>query len=212
MTTRKLDIDPSLSLTAHEMKAGSQAYEDWHWGIQPTRVLDWDDTDMPRVLVECGRLVRLHARAPRTGSRHPRRERDTMIEFSRSVSARSFIAYDPSHPDDRLYLLVAPQAQEVLRDRFWEQNNTESMPLTRLALLAGGRHSRRGDYPTVQVKPIGVCTAVVYFTEKKGDGPSYYIHKMGELTHHFPILAADERGRLWLAGGNYTAPSPGITD
>ena len=64
----------------------------------------------------------------------------------------------------------------------------------------------------MKVKPVGVLTALVYFTHKQGDGPSYYIHQMGELSHHLPILAFDRHGRPWLAGGNYTCPTPGITD
>jgi hypothetical protein len=55
-------------------------------------------------------------------------------------------------------------------------------------------------------------TAVVYFTQKKDDGPSYYIHRMGEMTCYFPLLCCDAKGRLWICGGNYTSPTPGITD
>ena len=62
------------------------------------------------------------------------------------------------------------------------------------------------------VKPIGAVVAVVYFTDKQGDGPSYYIHKMGEITGGFPALAVDGQGRFWFAGGSYTSPTPGITD
>jgi hypothetical protein len=67
------------------------------------------------------------------------------------------------------------------------------------------------------VKPIGILTGLVYYTHKKGDenpgNPrSYYIHKMGEMSKFYPILAGDAQGRLWLAGGNYSCPSPGITD
>jgi hypothetical protein len=54
--------------------------------------------------------------------------------------------------------------------------------------------------------------AVVYFTHKKDDGPSFYIHRMGEMTCYFPIIACDRQGRLWICGGNYTSPTPGITD
>lgn len=135
-----------------------------------------------------------------------------MIEFSRSVSEGSHIAYDPDHPYERLYLLVPPGAQQTLSKRFWYENNFHPMNLNEIAMVAGGRHGRRQDYPDIMVKPVGVLTAVVYFTHKKGDGPSYYIHKVGELSGKFPFLCCDQIGRLWLAGGNYTSPSPGITD
>jgi len=78
--------------------------------------------------------------------------------------------------------------------------------------MAGGRHGRRSDYPHVIAKPLGVLTGVMYFAHKKGDGPSAYLHEMGEQTCHFPILACDEHGRLWICGGNYLVPTPGITD
>lgn len=210
-----LNVGPDVTLNEGQITKGSQAYDDWHWGNRPSKVVDWGDEDFPPMLIECGRLVRLHLRAPegvQTNRRHPRRKRDTMIEFSRSVSDNSHVAYDPDHPEERLYFLVDPKARPTLARRLFHENHAPPMPLSYLAQLAGGRHSKRQDYPEVMVKPAGVLTALVYFTDKKEDGPSYYIHKMGELSQHFPILASDAQGRLWLAGGNYTCPTPGITD
>jgi hypothetical protein len=208
---------PKLSDAQKEQ--GRKAFYDWHWfqgseqEAPEMKIVHVQDPDVPDMLVECGRLVRLHVRAPsRDNPKHPRRERDTMIEFSRAVSAASHVAYDPNHPDDRIYLLVSPKARQALADRFWDENPLRAMDLNELASLGGGRHGKRADYPSVQVKPVGITTAVVYFTNKKEDGPSYYIHKLGELSHHYPILACDDLGRLWFAGGNYTAPTPGITD
>lgn len=212
-------VDPSLDLDTRDLQVGEEQYSDWHWGLPPRRVVDWDDPDMPRSLIECGRLVRMHVRAPKKHRpvKHPRRDRDTMIEFSHAVSENSHIAYDPDHADERLYLLVDPRASATLKKRFWDENEFRPMPLSEVAMLAGGRHGKRPDYPHVAVKPIGVLTAVVYYTAKKGDtdaqgNGSYYIHRMAELSGHFPFLCADNKGRLWLAGGNYTAPTPGITD
>ena len=135
-----------------------------------------------------------------------------MIELSRRASANSHLAYDPDHPQERLYLLVDKSALPALKKRFWTDNPMAPLPLGQMPRLAGGRHGKRDDYPPVMVKPVGVLTDLVYYTHKKGDGPSYYIHKMGELSHHFPVLCVDEQGRPWLAGGNYTCPTPGITD
>ena len=43
-------------------------------------------------------------------------------------------------------------------------------------------------------------------------GPgSEYIHEMGEEGGIPPKLCVDSTGRLWFAGGSYTAPSPGLT-
>jgi hypothetical protein len=212
-------IDDSLDLTAAEIKKGKQKYRKWHWGHEARQAVDWNDPDMPRMLIECGRLVRMHARLPRNiaGLAHPRRRRDTMIEFSRNVSPAAHIAYDPSHPHERLYLLIPQSQQGTIKQRFWDRIPDDQIrDLNDWATIAGGRHARKRDYPHIRVKPIGILTGVVYYTAKKGDAPrhsgSFYIHHVGELSAVYPILCVDQQGRLWLAGGNYTSPPPGITD
>ena len=196
---------------------GEEHYTEWHWGIEPARVVEWDDPDLPEgELIECGRLIRLHFAAPR-GDRHPRRERDTMLQLSRELSQYAHVAYDPNHAKQRIYLLLPKKAMTTVRKRFWQQNEAQAMNLCDLARIAGGHHGRMSDYPKVRVKPIGILTGVLYYTHKQGDeNPgdprSFYLHKMGEETHHYPILAADSQGRLWIAGGAYTAPPPGITN
>jgi hypothetical protein len=205
-----LTVDPKLRPTVSELQRGSQLYKQWHWGEPAQRVIDGDDPDMPRMLIGIDQLVRLDFRAPNS-RRHPRRG-DTSIQFAKSNSRNSFATYDPNHPNHRIYLLINDRARKVLAERFWRQNSAPEIPLGYLAKTTGGRHATPGDYPRVKVKPIGVLTNIVYFTHKRGDGPSHYIHKLGEITHIYPILAADKKGRLWLAGGNYRAPTPGITD
>jgi hypothetical protein len=65
----------------------------------------------------------------------------------------------------------------------------------------------------VHASPVGILTHVVYATDKKGDGYSFYIHKLGEESGLRPCLAVDGQGRMWIAGGNYKGnPTPGITD
>jgi hypothetical protein len=220
-SSAKPNLQPGLQLNNGELEKGNSRYDDWHWGVGPSKVMDWDDPDYPRMLIECGRLVRMHVRAPdnwvANPKAHPRRKRDTMIELSRVASENSHIAFDPDHPEERLYLLVDSNVSKTLARRFWHENDSKPIELNALAAIAGGKHGKRADYPQIKVKPIGVLTAVVYRTHKKGDeNPgdprSFYIHAVGELSNHYPILSVDERGRLWLAGGNYTAPSPGITD
>lgn len=210
-------IDKNVGLAPEEIEDGATRFKDWHWGIEPAQVVDWDDPDMPKSLIECGRLVQLHVRAPRAQNnpRHPRRERDTMIEFSRAISNTSHIAFDPNHVHERLYLLVPDRAQSTLKRRFWDENNASPMLLNQLASVAGGHHGKLRDYPNLKVKPIGILTGVVYRTWKKGDenpgeNRSYYIHRLGEVTGGYPILSVDEVGRLWIAGGSYEAPDPGI--
>lgn len=206
-----LSVDSTLNLTPTQLQQGQKRFKEWHWGVDAVKVLDWNDPDMPDSLIECGRLVRVHIRLPRNGSRHPRTERDTMIQFSKTLSDASYLAFDPDHAHERLYMLVASKARQVLADRLWNGNDSSPMDMAKLAQIAGGRHGRE-DYPRIRVKPVGVLTAVVYYTNKQGDGLSYYIHQMAELTGGYPILAVDESGRLWICGGSYTAPTPGITD
>jgi len=208
-------IGKGVDLSPQEIERGSSQYSDWHWSEKPTKVVDWGDPDMPEMLVECGKLIRVHVRAPegaRPNHSHPRRERDTMIEFSRSVAEKSHLAYDPDHPYQRLYLLVDRSAQPTLAQRFWHQNAFAPMLLGNVAAVAGGRHGGSNDYPHIMVKVIGVLTDLVYFTTKTGDGPSFYRHQLAEISGLFPFLCCDATGRLWLAGGNTTSPTQGVTD
>jgi hypothetical protein len=205
------------NLSPEQYAKARQAAADWKWFPadeydKQLKLVDWEDPDFPEgALIECGNLARLHLRAPNATSSHPRRRRDTTITLTRSAARNSYIAFDPEHKSHRLYLLIDRTARASLAQRFWQENSIEPRSLAELALYAGGRHAT-GDYPQVMVKPIGIMVAVVYFTHKKDDGPSFYIHRMGEMTCYFPILACDRQGRLWICGGNYTSPTPGITD
>lgn len=190
------------------------------------RVIDWSSTaedeagnllyPPSQALIACGSLARIHFRAPAarhdSEKRHPRRRRDTVVTFSTRVAAKSFLCFDPDHPGDRLYMALDPEVEGVLAKRFWTENQVEPRYLSEWAHLTGGRHSRLGGYPKLKAKPVGIMTAVVYFTRKKDDGKSFYIHRMGEVSCTYPILACDAEGRLWVCGGAYTSPTPGITD
>lgn len=191
--------------------SGKSSYTAWHWGIEPKHVIDWDDPDYPEgELVECGRLVELHVREP--GQR-----RDTIIRLNRKEGNGSHLAFDPNHPNHRLYIFSHPDFRARILGEYRKNPEYDGgskyrvMPLVEIAKRAGGRHASR-DYPKVDAAPIGILTHVVYATEKKGDGYSQYIHKLGEESGIRPVLAADGQGRLWIAGGNYTSPTPGITD
>lgn len=210
----ELAVDPDLNLSERDLEQGFDHYSKWHWGIAPTKVIEWDDPDYPKTLVACGRFARLHIRLPKTGgySRHPRLERDYMLQLSERAAANSHIAYDPNHPDQRLYLLVSPSTQVSVKKRLWDGNETQPIKLLDAARLAGGRHGKKSDYPDIMVKPIGVVSAVVYFTEKEGDPEGPYLHKMGEVTSYYPFICVDQKGRLWFAGGGYKAPFAGIED
>jgi hypothetical protein len=201
------------------MKAGSDLYRDWHWGIPPKHRIKWDDPELDAhllqhnpdaELVECGRLVEMHVREP--GNRS-----DTIIRLNRKEGNGSHLAFDPFHPYQRLYILAHPDLQARLTQTYRANpeykggSKYRSMPLSEIANRAGGRHGTR-DYLGISASPLGVLTHVVYATEKKGDGYSQYIHKLGEESGIRPILAVDGVGRPWVVGGNYTSPTPGITD
>jgi hypothetical protein len=181
-----------------------ERFTEWHWGIEPETIIEWDDPDYPEYLIEAGRLAELRYR-------EPGRRRDTSLKLARDAMNKSHIAFDPEHPNERLYLVLAPEARKKVQ----RKRSNPSMPSMKLGELAehiGGRHGTGHDYPDVSIQPMGILTAVIYYTNKEGDGPSFYIHHMGEESGVMPALAKDKKGRLWLAGGNYTSPTPGITD
>jgi len=156
---------------------------------------------MPARLVEIGRLAELYVHRP--GQRKP-----DLIKIRDDRKNASHVAFDPRHKHQRIYLLIAGPERRGAARKFWSAQR-KSMTLPAVAKLAGGRHATT-DYPRVPVQPIGVLSHVTYLTDKKGDGLSYYIHEMGEEGGKPPILAVDPHGRLWLAGGSYTCPTPGI--
>jgi len=221
----KVKIGLGVDLDERDIEEGIRAQRTWTWfeGKKPEEmpeleVINIDDPDLGDIeLVACGRLVRIHVRAPRKSPTHPRRQRDTMLELSRKASADSFIAFQMGHPYDRLHILLNKDVQKSIRQRFWLESSAPAIPMNELAALAGGKHGKLQDYPDIMVKPVGVMTAVVYYAKKHGDtdeagNGSYYIHQMAEITHHYPILACDDLGRLWILGGSYTSPPPGITN
>ena len=194
--TRRIPIPPRLAA----------AYRRFHWGAGPVEYKEVKDPIYPE-LVECGRLWEVHVRPFGTGGRSGKEEE---WEIRDEEKAESHLAYDPIHPCERLHIVLPETVKRELKQKVF--NPANALDLNVLATRAPGRHSRMNDYPHVKATPIGPATAVVYFTLKEGDGPSAYIHKLGEESHQPPLLAVDGQGRLWLLGGNYTCPEPGITD
>ena len=196
--------------------AGAKAYSEWHWGIPHEGVGKWDDAQVDGMIgpdglvIETGRLVELHFR-------EPHKRKDTVVKLNRKEANGSHLVFDPEHPHQRLYIFSHPAFAKRMRSRFLEStqfkknSRYKAMPLSNAAKVIGGRHGT-DDYPDIDVVPVGILTHVVYATEKKGDGYSFYIHKLGEESGLKPALTIDDTGRMWIAGGNYTSPTPGITD
>lgn len=191
----------------------SDAYSRWHWGVNPAQFSEWKDDSKdaqgrgiyPDALIECGRLVELSFRIP--GAR-----RDMAMRLEKDQSNRSHLTFDPDHPHERLYVLLPPDVLRESKQAYWKKNPQDPMDMNHLARFVGGRHGKMSDYPQLAVKPVGILTSFVYACEKKGDGFSMYVHRLGEESGIRPVLAADDQGRLWVVGGNYTSPTPGVTD
>ena len=178
-----------------------ERYKKWHWGNDATMEIEWEDPDVPGVMVGIGNLHELHVKP--LGS-------EKTDELVMQDGSTEWIAFDPKHPYERLYLLLSKNVQNDVKSKLIDKDG-EWWDLEALSKAAGGKQAKH-PYPDVEVQPVGELTHVVYYTDKKGDGLSQYIHEFGEESGILPLLAADRTGRLWIAGGNMTSPYAGITD
>jgi hypothetical protein len=179
-------------------------YRNWHWGIDPSITVDWTDRDLPDELIEIGRLVNLHFNRGRGGA-------DEILNVVESKVNQTHLCFDPAHKYQRLYVLIPSQVAREVKRKLWSPG-AKSYSLAEIAKMTDGKHSKMRDYPRVAAQPIGHLTHVTYLTHKKGDGVSNYIHELGEVNGNLPILAVDAKGRLWIVGGDYVCPVPGITN
>lgn len=191
--------------------AAPEVYRAWHWGNPHEEEIDWADPDYPDELVECGRLWEFHY-VPTVGRLTPGQAEASgiQVEIPEPYRRDCHLAFDAQHPVQRLYFCLSRAAMSQARRKFW-RDRANWHRLDGMARIAGGRHGRMGDYPEVYVQPVGRLTHVVYATLKGDDGPTAYIHRMGEKGGVAPILSVDSHGRLWVAGGSYAAPEQGIT-
>lgn len=184
-----------------------KSYKDWHWGIPHTEEIETDESVYPDELVAAGNLVQLNFRQVN----HNPKRKDKCIELNPKERENSWLAFDPNHHSQRLYILLKPSLQKQMKEVFWKDSDYNIQSPKKIAKLLGGKHSNE-KYPIDEVKPIGILTACIYACEKKGDGFSWYIHHMGEETGIRPCLCVDKKGRLWIIGGDYTSPIQGITN
>jgi len=168
-------------------------YKSSHWGIESTKVYNVDDKDIPDALVKMGDLLEIKVlRGP------------TISGFSPNC----LLAFSP-YIDERLYNILTKKSQKEAKQLIDPKRDWVS--LTEAADMAGGRQADF-SYPNILVQIIGHAKHVVYHTNKQGDGPSDYIHELGEESGIRPLLCISKDGRLWYAGGNYSVPDEGITD
>ena len=180
-------------------------YRSAHWGIEATQVFEVDDpkiADAP--LVEMGKLRGLRIK--------PQGARSFELAFPRT--RQHILAFSP-RKDQRLYLIYPTSTAKRLAKRLLV-DGADEYELRDVARAAGGRQARyRFRRSTLPVQVLGALTHVIYYTPKGGDEEERrgveYIHRMGEEGGVEPYLAIDEDGQLWIAGGSYTVPDPGIT-
>ena len=208
-----------------------KAYKTHHWGYEPTHRKQVDLPGVPSdyPLTEMGLLTHLHL-DPMPGIDLPTVRTNSLddaaammgyepdslgvIEVDETDLNNNHLSWDPSHPDQRLYLHLSPSSKRDAR-KLWQRGEPSFTPLE-LAKLVGGRHAKRDDYPKgLQLQPLGILYFTSYFTLKEDengvDSPSIYIHRMGEEGGVEPVLAVGSDGSLWICGGSYSVPVDGIT-
>ena len=168
-------------------------YKSSHWGNPSTKIYDIKDQDLPDTLVKMGDLLEIKIRrGPTLDAFTPR----CLLAFSARL-------------DERLYNVLTQKCKKEMKKLI--RPDKEWVSLTNAADQIGGRQAEF-SYPDIPVQVLGEAAHVVYHTDKVDDGPSDYIHVLGEETGVRPLLCVDKQGRLWYAGGNYSVPDEGITD
>lgn len=183
------------------------AYRKLHWGMDGTRVFEFDDSALPDPAVSLGALGEVAF----IGSAKDAEEQ--ALQFHEGCQ----LVVGPKHPC-RLYAGLTPSMRKWARSNLWAAYDVPVWDLGRLAGTIGGKQNRLG-YERVQVKPVGEVVAVIYYTAKlddfedDGGQPSYYEHEFGDPTPGInPWLAVSADGRLWFVGGDYFVADHGIID
>ena len=190
---------------ANPSKKALDKYKETHWGIEADATLRKNDPDLPRELVEMGKLLELVVK-PES------QEEEYSLQFP--DYEKTSLAFSQGK-DERLYIILPRKVEQALKRDLW-QPDAPTVRLGEVNKLAGGRHTRF-RCPGIQVQVLGRVTHVIYQTQKlddyKEDGQaSRYIHEMGEESGILPYLTIASDGTLWFAGGNYRVLKGGITD
>lgn len=172
-----------------------KAYTDWHWSAKPDKFIHVRDKCVPD-LVGIGRLNEI---LTDKGA----------LKFGKG----GWLGFDPKHPHERIHIVLAAKDRERVRKAVKAAGQMHY--LQDIAKAAGGTHTRYA-LPRIKAAPIGIVKNCVYTTLKVGEengGLNAYEHAFGHEHSQGvkPILAADASGRLWMCGGSYTSPDPGVT-
>lgn len=186
----------------------ARLYKTWHWGLAHGKQIHWNDADLPPGdLIEIGRLAEITIRNDAGATTLRVGSPSETWPIGDSLVDSSHAAFDPGHKYRRIYLLLPSRVRDITR-ALWNPS-AETWPLAVVAATVGGKQLR--GYPNISVQPVGILLKLGYLTEKGSDGMSVYVHRMGEDGGIPPVICVDSTGRLWLAGGSYTCPTPGIT-
>tara|TARA_R110000751_G_scaffold12475_2_gene42863 strand:- start:2796 stop:3500 length:705 start_codon:yes stop_codon:yes gene_type:complete len=180
-------------------------YKDTHWGIEASATMRKDDPDLPKELVEMGKLLEIGV-VPET------QEKPYALEFPDYENTS--LAFSQGK-DERLYPILPKRAEQAVKKAHWKPD-APTVRLGEVNRLTGGRMDKF-KCPAIQVQVLGRSNYVVYQTQKlddmKTDGQaSHYIHELGEESGILPYLCVAEDGTLWFAGGNYRVLNGGIAD
>lgn len=178
-------------------KALSDKYREVHWGIEGSKVWEVDDPRLPDELCEMGKLK---------GFVVIDDDGEMEIEFKGKSCSLTFTL----EASERVYPLLDARTRREMK-ALYDETDSPLYQLSQVADHAGGRQAGYA-YPNVRVKVLGELHQVYYHTNKKGDGPSLYVHEFGEDSGIKPYLCVSSDGWLWVAGGNFTVPEGGITD
>lgn len=184
-----------------------ERYASAHWGLESTAVTTFDgyedlEPHICEAVTEMGKLVGFEIL--------PDIDSDKIVEIGIPHSPPTVLAFTPD--TERLMIFSPPKAaQQLARELIVPGATTYDLAATHKRI--GGRQSQF-SFPRVAVQVIGCIHAILYRTNKKGDGLSNYRHEFGDLSEGDgtkPWLAIDGFGRLFLMGGDYRVPDEGIT-
>ena len=179
---------------------------------EQTRAFSFVDADLDangeKHLVQCGKLMELRLRYPtQFGNGYA----STTLSIPPGLANWCYLQFDRRDSEQRLYTILPEKAKRYIADTYYAACPFADAPLGQIAKWTGGRQAK-GWYANVTVRPLGVASAVIYDGNKKTDGHSNYIHRFGEENGIRPVICVDATGRIWFAGGDYTCPTPGITN
>jgi len=186
-------------------KKALKKYKDTHWGIEANGTMRKDDPDLPKELVEMGKLLEIGV-VPET------QEKPYALEFPDYENTS--LAFSQGK-DERLYPILPKRAEQAVKKAHWKPNEP-TVRLGEVNKLTGGRMDKF-QCPAIQVQVLGRANYVIYQTQKlddmKEDGQaSHYIHELGEESGILPYICVAQDGTLWFAGGNYRVLNGGIAD